>query len=242
MTEARGAAVSTDTLASPDTVTTILADLCDWQEPVRDAARLAAQTGRRLKVVLADGGDLLTAFSLDCGRLVATQGPVRTIDRHQAQRLLNAQIARLRQELEALAERLGIAVELTTLGPKAAGFWAGSMALTVFGRRRRGTLLVIHAGTAGTLEVAARLAAERRQSVRLLAVADGQPSGDPDTLARLLGRWLEAPPESVPADQPLASGKPGRIAALVLDPAYVESRKLTPETLMAELRLLMAAA
>lgn len=225
------------TLTTSETVITILTDPCDWQEPVREAARLAADSGRRLKVVLADGGELMAAAALDCVQLVGSRGPVRTIDAKETARLLKAQAARLRRELDVLGRRLGIEVELTTLGREATAFWTGSSALTVFSRRRRGAVLVVHAGTTGTLEVAVRLASTRRLGVRLLA-ATGE---DPQVLARHLERWLEAPPEPLPLDRPLALAGASRIAALVLDPAYVETRKLTSEVLLAELRLLMNA-
>jgi len=242
MTGPDDAMASATTLTTPGAVVTILTDPGDWQEAVRDAARLAAETGRRLKVVLADGDELVNAAALDCVSLVASRGPARAIDPQAARRLVNAQTGCLRRELELLGRRLGIEIELTVLAPGAAGFWAGSTALTIFGRRRRGALLVIHAGTRATLDVAARLAAGRGQRVRLLAAAAGTPPGDAAELSLLLGRWLEAPPEPLALDQPLHIESGGRIAAIVLDPAYVETRKLSAEALLNEIRRLMRLA
>jgi hypothetical protein len=233
--EAAGAA----TVETPGTVTIILTDPCDWAGPVSDAARLAASNGKRLRVVIADSAELLTAASLDCVRLLASGGGVSAFDPTAARRLLKAQTARLRGEVERLARRYGLDAEVVELTPSTlTGFWAGSAALTVFGRRRRGVLLVVHAGTSGTLEIAARLAAERRQSVRLLSAGGADAA---DAVRRLLSRWMETAAEPLAPDAPLPQAGRQRIAAMVLDPAYVEGRRLHIDALLAEIKGLMRA-
>jgi hypothetical protein len=227
------------TVAERGSVTLILSDPCDWEGPVADAARLAAASDKRLRVVLADGGEILTAASLDCVHLMASGGGMSTIDSAAARRLLRAQTARLRLEVERLSRRLGREAEVLEVAPgNALGFSAGSKALTFFARRRRGVLLVVHAGTSGTLEIAARLAAERHQAVRLLSASDGDAG---DAIRRLLGRWLDSPAISLAPGGPLPRPGPERIAAIVLDPAYVESRKLSLDALLAEVRKLIQA-
>ncbi len=226
-------------MATSGTVTVILTDPCDWQEPVTRAARLAAAGGKRLRVILADSGDLLTAASLDCVRLMASGGLVSDFDPAGARRLLKAQAGRLRREIETLARRLQIEAELVEATPETASrVWAGSTALTVFGRRR-GVLLVVHAGTAATLEVAASLAAERHQAVRLLTAAASPGAETAELVRRLLGPWLAAPAAALAADAPLALAGHERVAALVLDPAYVEARSLSPAALVREARRLL---
>lgn len=233
------------TLATAGTVITILTDMSDWREPVTRAARLAAATGRKLRVVVADGGELLAAASLTCAHLMAPGGLVSRFEPPEARRLMKAQSARLRLELQRLAERLGIEVEL--IEPEtipAAGFWAGSTALTVFGRRRRGVILVVHAGSMATLEIAARLAAEGRQPVRLLNTGHG-PAGEAaiaERIIRLLGPWLERPATGLVENAPLPRSAGERIATLVLDPAYVEARQLEFDALLWEIRRLMQGA
>lgn len=227
------------TLETTGTVTVILTDPCDWQEPVTRAAGLAARSGRRLKVILADSGDLLTAASLDCVRLMASGGLLSDFDPAAARRLLRAQTVRLRQGIAELARRLKIEAELIEATAETASrVWAGSTALTVFGRRR-GVLLVVHAGTAATLEVAASLAAERHQAVRLLTAAAGPGAEAAELIRRLLGPWLAAPAATLAADAPLALAGHERVATLVLDPAYVEARSLSPAALVREARRLL---
>lgn len=231
---------SATTLATPGSVTVILTDVCDWQEPVRDAARLAAASGRKLRVVLADSDELLAAARLDCVRLLASGGMVSAFEPAEARRLVRAQTARLRQELETLGRRLAIDTELVeTKTAVETSPWAGSTALTVFARRRRGLIMVVHAGTAGTLEVAARLAAERRQAVRLLVAGA---AADPALLHRLFGRWLTDAPE--PLGEAPALQRPahaGAIAALVIDPAWLEQRRLGLRALVEQWLKLRAA-
>jgi hypothetical protein len=216
--------------ATPGSVVVVLTDICDWQESVRDAARLAAATGRRLRVVVADGGEILTAANLDCVRLLAAGGGVSAFDPLVARRLLRAQMVRLRQGLAALAARLGIEAELSE--PKAApdaAFWAGSTALALFARRRRGVIMVVHAGTATTLEVAARLAVERQQMVHLVtATASGGGRLEPAELRRLFGPWLRDAPEALGEAVVLRRPRDATaIAALVIDPAWLERSRLS---------------
>ena len=230
------------TIATAGTVITILTDLSDWQEPVARAARLAAATGRKLRVIVADSGELLAAASLACAHLMAPGGLVSRFEPREARRLLKAQSFRLRLELRRQAERLGIEAEL--IEPEAVpppGLWAGGTALTVFGRRRRGVILVVHAGSTATLEVAARLAAEGRQPVRLLISGQGPvgESGVAERISRLLGPWLEQPAVGLGAAAPLPRPDDARIATLVLDPAYVEARRLELDALLLEIRRLM---
>jgi hypothetical protein len=237
--------VSGATVATAGTVITILTDMSDWREPVTRAARLAAATGRKLRVVVADGGELLAAASLACAHLMAPGGLVSRFEPREARRLLKAQSARLRLELQRLAQRHGIEAEL--IEPEAVpppGLWAGGTALTVFGRRRRGVILVVHAGSMATLEIAARLAAEGRQKVRLLKTGPG-PAGEAavaERISRLIGPWLEEPTAGLGADAPLARSADERIATLVLDPAYVEARQLQLDALLREIRRLMQGA
>ncbi len=230
------------TVTTAGTVVLILADMSDWREPLNRAARLAAVSGRKLRVIVADGGELLAAASLACAHLMAPGGLISAFEPRQARRLLKAQIARLRLELARLAPALGIEAELIepAAGPPG-DFWAGSTALTVFGRRRRGVLMVVHAGSAATLEIAARLAAEGRQHVRLLRVIHevGDDPADASRLARLFGPWLEAPAATVEPDAPLPLPGPERIVTLVLDPAYVEARRLELDALLREVRRLL---
>jgi hypothetical protein len=230
----------TTTLTTAGSVTVVLTDVCDWQEAVRDAARLAAASGRKLRVVLADSDELLAAASLDCVRLLASGGLVSAFDPAEARRLVKAQTARLRQELQTLGRRLGIDTELVeTKAVAEAGLWTGSTALTVFARRRRGLIMVVHAGTAGTLEVAARLAAERRQAVRLLVAGTAE---DPALLRRLFGPWLTEAPE--PLGESPALPRPahaGTIAAMVIDPAWLEQRRLGLRALVEQWLKLRAA-
>jgi hypothetical protein len=229
------------TLTTAGSVTVILTDVCDWQAPVRDAARLAAASGRKLRVVLADSDELLAAASLDCVRLLASGGLVSAFDPAEARRLVRAQTARLRQELQTLAKRLAIDTELVeTRAATEPSLWAGSTALTVFGRRRRGLIMVVHAGTTGTLEVAARLAAERRQAVRLLVAGA---AADPALLHRLFGPWLTEAPESL-GESPALPRPPanaGAIAAMVIDPAWLEQRRLSLQALVEQWLKLRAA-
>lgn len=233
------------TVATAGTVVTILTDMSDWREPVTRAARLAAATGRKLRVVVADGGELLAAASLACAHLMAPGGLVSRFEPREARQLLKAQSARLRLELQRLAQRLGIQAELIETGPTPeVGLWAGGTALTVFGRRRRGIILVVHAGSMATLEVAARLAAEGRQHVRLLNTEPGA-AGETaiaERISRLLGPWLEQPAAGLGADAPLPRPADERIATLVLDPAYVEARQLQLDALLGEIRRLMQGA
>ena len=233
------------TVTTAGTVVLILADMSDWREPLNRAARLAAVSGRKLRVIVADGGELLAAASLACAHLMAPGGLISAFEPRQARRLLKAQIARLRLELARLAPALGIEAELIepAAGPPG-DFWAGSTALTVFGRRRRGVLMVVHAGSAATLEIAARLAAEGRQKVRLLKTGPG-PAGEAavaERISRLIGPWLEEPTAGLGADAPLARSADERIATLVLDPAYVEARQLQLDALLREIRQLMQGA
>lgn len=230
------------TVATAGTVITILTDMSDWQEPVARAARLAAATGRKLRVVVADSGELLAAASLACAHLMAPGGLVSRFEPREARRLLKAQSARLRLELQRQAQLLGIEAEL--IEPEAVlppGLWAGGTALTVFGRRRRGIILVVHAGSIATLEIAARLAAEGRQTVRLLSTGQG-PAGEAaiaERISRLIGPWLEQPTAGLGADAPLPRPTGERIATLVLDPAYVEAQQLQLDALLREIRRLM---
>ncbi len=227
------------TVASSGTVTVILADPCNWEGPVANAARLAAASGKRMRVVLDDGGDLLTAASLDCVHLLASGGALSNIDSAAARRLLRAQTARLRAEVDRLARRLGLEAEVLEVAPgSTSGFSAGSMALTVFSRRRRGVLLVVHAGTSGTLEIAARLAAERHQVVRLLNASSTDAT---DAIRNRLGQWLELPATALAPGAPLPRPGAERVATIVLDPAYVEGRKVSLDELLREIRLLMQA-
>lgn len=222
-------AASAPTIAATGAaIVVVLTDVCDWQDSVRHAARLAAATGRRLRVVLADGSDLLNAANLACVRLMASGGLVSAFDPLEARRLVKAQTARLRRELQELAARLAIEVELIEATTTEDGLWVGTTALTVFGRRRRGVIMVVHAGTAGTLEVAARLAAERRQEVRLLSAA----TADLAAIRRLFGPWLIDSPE--PLGDTVTLRRPAgavTVAALVIDPAWLEQRRLTLEAL-----------
>lgn len=216
-------------------VIVIITDPHGWEEPLRHGVALAAASGRKLKVILAGNDELGAAARLDCCRFVGTAGLSIAFSANEARRLLQAQARRLRHELERLGARHGIAVELMVPAlPAPAAIWTGGAALTVFGRRR-GILLVVHAGTEATLELAARLAAERRQAVRLLRV-EGESAG---TDQPRLGPWPGLPAETVREDAPLPSPIGGRIATVVLDPLYVERRGLTLETLLAEIRRLM---
>jgi hypothetical protein len=221
-------AASAPTIAATGAaIVVVLTDVCDWQDSVRHAARLAAATGRRLRVVVANGGDLLNAANLACVRLMASGGFVSAFDPLEARRLVKAQTARLRRELQELAARLAIEVELIEATTEN-GLWVGTTALTVFGRRRRGVIMVVHAGTAGTLEVAARLAAERRQEVRLLSAA----TADPAAIRRLFGPWLIDAPEPLGDDVTLRRPAGAvTVTALVIDPAWLEQRRLTLEAL-----------
>lgn len=54
------------TVTTPGTVITILTELADWRDPVTRAARLAATSGRKLRVIVADDSELLAAASLAC--------------------------------------------------------------------------------------------------------------------------------------------------------------------------------
>ncbi len=229
------------TLATPGAVIVILSGDADWQEPLARAARLAAATGKSLRVLLANGDQLISAAALDCARLVAWDGLVGAFDPVAARRLVRARETRLRQVLRGLAARYRIEAELAAGAPDTA--WSGSVALTFFGRRRRGTLLVVHAGTADTLEVAARLALEQQQEVRLLVVSEAPAAGLEAELRRRFGHLLRRPPENWSLDHPLA--RPGgvtRVATVVLDPAYLAGRKLTLEALLDEIRALMEDA
>jgi hypothetical protein len=218
-------AASAPTIAATGAaIVVVLTDVCDWQDSVRHAARLAAATGRRLRVVLADGGDLLNAANLACVRLMASGGLVSAFDPLEARRLVKAQIARLRRELQELAARLAIEVELIEATTTEDGLWVGTTALTVFGRRRRGVIMVVHAGTVGTLEVAARLAAERRQEVRLLSAATADPRGDPpavramaDRFAGAARRCRDAAPAGRRGHRRRARDRPGMAGAAPLD-------------------------
>ncbi len=242
MTDATaGATTGTTTLTVPGAVVILLTDIADWQRPVGEAARLAAATGRRLRVVLADSSELLTAASLDCVKLLASGGMVSGFDAREARRLLRAQTARLRHELERLAAGLAIEIELIeATASNEAGIWTGSTALTVFGRRRRGIIMVVHAGTGATLEVAARLATERRQGVRLLSAAVAL---DPAALDRLFGPWLAGGAE--PLAETSVLRRPGGaepIAALVVDPAWAARHGLTLDALLRQWLTLRATA
>jgi hypothetical protein len=229
---------SAATVTTAGAVITILTDPSDWREPVTRAARLAAATGRKLKVVVADGGELMAAASLACARLMAPGGVISTFEPREARRLLKSQTTRLRLELEQLARRLGIEAELVEPAAAATvGLWTGCTALTVFGRRRRGVIMVVHAGSAATLEVAARLAAEHHQHVRLLRVGPG--AIESETVRRLLGPWLEPGAATLGPDAPLPEARGVRVSTLVLDPVYVEGRKLELEALLHEVRRLM---
>ena len=229
------------TLATPRAVIVILSGDADWQEPLARAARLAAATGKSLRVLLANGDELISAAALECARLVARDGLLGAFDAVAARRLVRAREARLRQVLQSLAARHGIEAELAKSAPDAV--WAGSAALTFFGRRRRGTLLVVHAGTADTLEVAARLALEQQQEVRLLVVSDAAAAELEAELRRRFGHLLRRPPEVWSIDHPLARpGGVARVATVVLDPAYLTGRKLTLEALLDEIRALMEDA
>ncbi len=226
------------TVTTAGTVITILTDPCEWREPVTRAARLAAATGRKLKVVLADTGELLAAARLACARLMAPGGLISTFEPREARRLLKSQTTRLRLELERLARGLGIEAELVEPAAAATGgLWTGCTALTVFGRRRRGVIMVVHAGSAATLEIAARLAAEHRQHVRLLRVGVG--AVESESVRRLLGPWLEPGAATLGPEAPLPEARGERVSTLVLDPAYVEGRKLELDALLREVRRLM---
>lgn len=232
-------------LATPGTVVVVLTDICDWREPVQEAARLAAATGRNLRVVVADSDDLLTAASLDCVGLLAAGGLVSAFDPKAARRLLRAQMVRLRQGLQELAGRLRIEIGLVepAVAPES-GFWAGSTALALFARRRRGIILVVHAGTAATLELAARLAVERHQMVHLLSAAGAGMAGpDPATLKRLFGPWLRAAPEPLGDDGTLRRpAHAAAVAALVVDPAWLERSRPSLAVLRDQWLALRAAA
>jgi hypothetical protein len=237
--------MSSATVATAGTVITILTDTSDWSGPVARAARLAAATGRKLKVIVADGGELMAAASLACAHLMAPGGLVSSFEPREARRLMKAQLSRLRLELQRQAQQLGIEAELVE--PEAVlppGLWTGGTALTVFGRRRRGVILVVHAGSMATLEIAARLAAEGRQPVRLLNTGQG-PAGEAaiaERIRRVIGPWLEQPSTGLGADAPLPRPGDKRIATLVLDPAYVEARQLELDALLREIRRLMQGA
>ncbi len=225
---------SSTTLTTARTVIVILNGDADWQVPLDRAARLAAATGKDLRVLLTDDDALVSAAALDCVRLVAWGGMVGAFDPVAARRLVRARRARLQGVLRSLAARHGIAAELADSTP--AAHWAGCAALTFFGRRRRGTLLVVHAGTADTLDVAARLALEQHQEVRLLSIG-------PESvveLRRRFGHLLRQPPEALEEGRPLRrpSG-PARVTTVVLDPAYLTARNLTLEALLDELRSVM---
>jgi hypothetical protein len=226
------------TLTTARTVIVILTGDADWQEPLDRAARLAAATGKALRVLLADDDALVSAAALDCVRLVAWGGLVGAFDPTAARRLVRARRARLRGVLQGLAARHGIAAELAESAP--ATHWAGCAALTFFGRRRRGTLLVVHAGTVDTLDVAARLALEQHQEVRLLLVGAGSPAEAATELRRRFGHLLRQPPEALEEGHPLRrpSGTT-RVTTVVLDPAYLTARNLTLEDLLDELRTVM---
>lgn len=231
-------AVATATVATPRAVIAILSGDADWQEPLARAARLAAATGKSLRVLLTDGDELIAAAALDCARLVAWGGLVGTFDPVAARRLMRARQSRLRQVLRSLAARHGIEAELAESPPDAV--WTGSAALTFFGRRRRGALLVVHAGTAETLDVAARLALEQQQEVRLLVVSAASASELEAELRRRFGQLLRQPPGVWSIDHPLACpGGVARVATVVLDPAYLAGRKLTLEALLGEIRAVM---
>lgn len=222
------------TLTTARTVIVILNGDADWQAPLDRAARLAAASGKALRVLLTDDEALVSAAALDCVRLVAWGGTVGTFDTTAARRLVRARRARLQGVLQGLAARHGIAAELADGSP--AGHWTGCAALTVFGRRRRGALLVVHAGTADTLDVAARLALEQHQEVRLLSIGPESAA----ELRRRLGHLLREPPEALEQGHPLRrpSG-PARVTTVVLDPAYLTARNLPLEALLDELRGVM---
>jgi len=231
------AAVGAATVATAETVITLLTDLGDWRDPVTRAARLAAATGRKLRVIVADDRELLAAAGLACAGLIAPGGTISRFEPAVARRLLKSQTTRLRLELARLARGLGIEAELVE--PQtvaAAGLWAGCTALTVFGRRR-GVILLVHAGSRATLEIAQRLAAERRQHVRLLRVGDAV--AENESIGRLLGQWLEPGSTRLGPDAPLPAAGGERVAALVLDPAYVEARRLELDALLDEVRRLL---
>jgi hypothetical protein len=222
------------TVTTPGTVITILTELADWRDPVTRAARLAAASGRKLQVIVADDSELLAAASLACAHLLAPGGSISTFEPAQARRLLKGQTTRLRLELERLARGLGIEAELVESRAVAAGaLWRGCTALTAFGRRR-GVILVVHAGTSATLEIAGRLAAERRQQVRL--VRFGEQVAASEGQSPLLGPWLEPVVLTLGPDAPLSGVRGERVATLVLDPAYVEARRLELDALLGEVR------
>jgi len=225
------------TVTTPGTVITILTDLADWREPVNRAARLAAASGRKLRVIVADDSELLAAAGLACANLLAPGGSISAFEPAQARRLLKGQTTRLRLELERLARGLGIEAELVEPRSMAAGvLWTGCTALTVFGRRR-GVILVVHAGSAATLQIAGRLAAERRQQVRLVRFGDALTASD--SVRRLVGPWLEPVVLTLGPDAPLSGASGERVATLVLDPAYVEARGLELDALLGEVRRLL---
>jgi|GEM_PF-2227996 len=224
-------------VTTPGTVITILTDLAAWRDPVTRAARLASASGRKLRVIVADDSELLAAAGLACAHLLARGGSLSTFEPGQARRLLKSQTTRLRLELQRLAKELGIEAELVEPQAVAAGLpWAGCTALTVFGRRR-GVILVVHAGSAATLEIAGRLAAERCQQVRLARF--GETAAASDTVRRLVGPWLEPVVLTLGPDAPLSGASGERVATLVLDPAYVEARGLELDALLGEVRRLL---
>lgn len=233
MSAAAGAAM----VATAGTVITILTDLGDWREAVSRAARLAAATGRKLRVIVADDRELLAAAALTCAHLMAPGGVISDFEPAVARRLLRSQTTRLRLELEQLARRLGIEAALVEPRAVAAGaLWADSTALTVFGRRR-GVIMLVHAGSVAALEIAGRLAAERRQPVRLVRFGDAVAASE--NAARRLGPWLEPVALSLGPDASLPRITGERVAALILDPAYVEARGLDLDALLGEVRQLM---
>lgn len=222
------------TLTTPRTVIVVLNGDADWQAPLDRAARLAAASGKALRVLLTDDDALVSAAALGCVRLVAWGGTVGAFDPTAARRLVRARRARLQGVLQALATRHSIEAELAEGAP--ATRWSGCAALTVFGRRRRGALLVVHAGTADTLDVAARLALEQHQEVRLLSIGP-ESAGE---LRRRFGHLLREPPEALEQSRPLRrpSG-PARVTTVVLDPAYLTARNVPLEALLDELRGVM---
>lgn len=225
------------TVTTPGTVITILTELADWRDPVTRAARLAATSGRKLRVIVADDSELLAAASLACAHLLAPGGSISAFEPAQARRLLKGQTTRLRLELQRLARGLGIEAELVEPRSVAVGvLWTGCTALTVFGRRR-GVILVVHSGSSATLEIAGRLAAERRQQVRLVRYGDMITASE--TVRRLVGPWLEPVVLTLGPDAPLSAVRGERVATLVLDPAYVEARRLELDALLGEVRLLL---
>lgn len=212
-----------------ETVIVVLTELTEWQDSVTHAAQLAAASDRRLRVILADGDELVSAAGLHCARILAHGGLLSTFDLVEARRLVKAHLNRLRQGLPALAARYAIEIELVE-APAVTdhSLWTGSTALTVFGRRRRGVIMVVYAGTAATLDVAARLAAEQRQTVSLLRTA----GADLAVIGHKIGPWLTHTPQLLDATAALPAPSHGMtIAALVIDPAWLASNRLTVQAL-----------